>query len=134
MLAAGKLLAGRKALLVTGERQIGKAWLIRNENEAIPSVYDCRIASFLVVSLRCNENFFSRRRVRFKSQYSFTAVYSAAGASDSEAVSSVFASPEVSSAWGASVAGAAEASFAASSSAIASAASFASAAASATVV
>ena len=46
MLAAGKLLAGRKALLVTGARQIGKTWLIRNENEAIPSVYDCRIASF----------------------------------------------------------------------------------------
>ncbi|MBD9155809.1 MAG: hypothetical protein EGP94_12140 [Lachnospiraceae bacterium] len=79
----------------------------------------------------------------------FAAVYSAAGASDSEAVSSVFASPEVSSAAGAapasgslefsivsgaSVAGADSASFAASSFASASAASFASAAASATVV
>ncbi len=46
MLAAGKLLTERKALLVTGARQIGKTWLIRNEIEAIPPVYDCRIASF----------------------------------------------------------------------------------------
>ena len=77
---------------------------------------------------------FRRRLIRFRSPFPLTAVYSAAGASDSEAVSSVFASPEVSSASGASVAGAASASFAASSFASASAASFASAAASVTVV
>ena len=105
-----------------------------HEIEAIPSVYDCGIASFFVMSLRCN----SRRLIRFRVQFLFAAVYSAAGASDSEAVSSVFASPEVSSAFASpevsSAAGAASASFAASSFASASAASFASAAASATVV